>query len=352
MRSISRREFVRGAAGAAAVLAAWPAMAACNVAPGASSGPSTFRIMLNGGSYEDTSRRAVLDKFAQDNNVKFEVLPALSAEMLTRVRAEKDSPTVDAVVWDDIVAVVGRADGLVEKLDYNNIPNMKDLDPQADYKDGFSPAVHANVAVFAYNPALVKVEPPKGYKDLWDPRFKGMIVAASPNTTSGVLFILQSAVTWGGSYENIDPGFDATKRIQPNMMKYYTAIGDVIPLLKDQACIVVGGISQVAALQQQGTKINVVFPEEGSPSFPAVVDLVKGTKLKAVGEKLINAYLDPKAQGQIAKEQNWVVFSKKAEIDPDTKAKIPPKPIVYDPYKIAKYREEWAARWKREIGGV
>ena len=50
-------------------------------------------MMMNGGLYQDVATRVVLDPFSKAHNVTINVIPANSAPMLTRVKAEASSPT-------------------------------------------------------------------------------------------------------------------------------------------------------------------------------------------------------------------------------------------------------------------
>src|SRR5579871_6120484 len=135
----SRRDFLKHTVGAAALAAGLPLLAACSSSPAASSAPapatppaatsapaaaapttasastsanaaapmtapavlanqpSSINMMMNGGLYQDVATRVVLDPFSKAHNVTINVIPANSAPMLTRVKAEASSPTIDAV---------------------------------------------------------------------------------------------------------------------------------------------------------------------------------------------------------------------------------------------------------------
>src|ERR1043165_8989052 len=169
MRVQSRRDFLKRAFGVALAAGGVPLLAACTpsavpagtaapAATTASSQVSSINMMMNGGLYQEVATRVVLDPFSKAHNVTINVIPSNSAPMLTRVKAEAAAPTIDAVLWDDPVAVQARDAGLVEKIDASNVPNMKDLASWADYKDGFGPSVHSNPSVLAYNSNNFKLE--------------------------------------------------------------------------------------------------------------------------------------------------------------------------------------------------
>src|SRR5690242_13988783 len=134
----SRRDFLKHMIGAVTVVGGVPLLAACTPAAppaggqtsagqgaasgaaattapaaGASSQVSSVNIMMNGGLYQEVATRVVLDPFSKAHNVTINVIPSNSAPMLTRIKAEAAAPTIDAVVWDDPVAVQARDAGLV-----------------------------------------------------------------------------------------------------------------------------------------------------------------------------------------------------------------------------------------------
>src|SRR5579871_2251771 len=131
MTALSRRRFLQSGA---TFLATLPVLAACGgqaASTGPSSGggasPKTINMMMNGGLSQENWTKIVLDPFSKAHGVTINVIPSNSAPMLTRVRAERNAPTIDVVVWDDPIAVQARDDNLVEKVDPASVPNMKDL---------------------------------------------------------------------------------------------------------------------------------------------------------------------------------------------------------------------------------
>src|SRR5579884_26412 len=232
----TRRQFLKATGAALALAASLPALAACTPPAGSpsSSGPastagqsSTINMMMNGGLYQDVATRVVLDPFSKAHNVTINVIPANSAPMLTRVRAEASAPTIDAVVWDDPVAVQARDAGLVEQINAANVPNMKDLAPWADYKDGYGPAIHSNPSIWAYNTNNFKLDPPVSYKDVWNARYQNALDIPSVDVTQGVQFLVLAAQLFGGGYDNIEPGFTAMHQLQPNIGAYYHDVSEI-----------------------------------------------------------------------------------------------------------------------------
>jgi putative spermidine/putrescine transport system substrate-binding protein len=360
MRHHTRRQFLSTGLGLAGFAVSLPLLAACgSAAPatttapasGGAAQPTSINMMMNGGLYQDVATRVVLDPFAKAHNVTINVIPANSAPMLTRVRAEQAAPTIDAVVWDDPIAVQARDDNLVEKIDPANVPNLKDLAPWADYKDGFGPSIHSNPSVWAYNTQHFTIDPPSSYKDLWNARYAKALDVPSVDVTQGVQFLVLAAMLFGGDYDNIEPGFTAMKQLQGNIGAYYHDVSEIAPALKDDPYMMLTGNGQIHSVMGQGYPLKTVVPSEGAIATPAVFDIIKGSKAKALLEQLLNSYLEPANQLAIATAQYWAVPNTKVQVPDQFKNDIPTKVITFDPRKIAAHQQEWSQRAKRELGG-
>lgn len=379
-KRVSRRTFLMGVAGSAALGVFGISVAGCATSPSPTPTPTpgapaakapagstpaaapasgaapnyagrTLRVMLNGGFFEETVRGSIIASFEKKYGAKVETVPANSGEMLTRIRAEKASPTVDVCLIDDMVAVSGIGEGLFEKIDPNNIPNLKDLDKRAIDPQGYGPVVHTNPNVFAYNKDLVKVDPPKSWAELWDPRFKGMLGLSAINLTPGVTILLQAAMLNGGDYENIDPGFKALANLKPNVRKWFKDIGEVRPTVDQEPVIAAFGLNVWQDEISKGIPLVTINPKEGAHGISAMGQIVKGSKNKDLAELFINEYISPEGGAAISGKLYFKTFNTKTQLPDNVKNIMPTEVTLFDPFKIAKYREEWTARWLREIGG-
>src|SRR5262245_18023096 len=222
---IGRRTFLEITSGAAVAAVA----GACRRSPGPSDGAARLRVMLNGGIYEELARRLVIDPIEKETGARVDVVPASAAQIITRLLAERASPSVDVVIVDQLVMGKAIDEGVFERIEPGNIPHMRDLTSEAIDARGFGPVVHSHNLVLGFNTKLLSIEPPKAWADLWDSRFKGLVVPGAIALTPGLLFLLQANSLNGGTYENVDPGFAALARLRPNVRKYFQSIGEVRP---------------------------------------------------------------------------------------------------------------------------
>ncbi len=305
--------------------------------------------MMNGGLYEELARRYVVDPFESEFDARVSLVPGTAAQILTRLMAERSNPAVDVVILDQMLAAKGIDEGLFERIDPSNIPNLADLDEVALDPAGFGPIVHSHSLALGVNTELLDVDPPTSWADLWHPRFAGMVAPASIELTPGLLFLVQASLQNGGSYENMDPGFRAIRELAPNIRKFYRGLGEVRPLLNNENIIAVVSTNVTQGEVDKGNPIGVIFPEEGSLASPAVAQVVKGTRVKELAERFIDQYLRPEVQLQWAKRFYLTVFNKRVEIPEDLRSRIASKIVFFDAVEIARRREAWVDRWVREI---
>lgn len=339
---ITRRRFLLAAGAAAA--------AACG-SPPSTPESARLRVMLNGGIYEELARRLVIEPFERETGTRVDVIPASAAQIVTRLMAERAAPTVDVVIVDQLVMGPAIEEGIFETIDRANVPNLADLEPAALDARGFGPIVHSHNLVLGYNTRLLTVAPPTSWADLWDARFKGLVVPGAIELTPGLLFLLQANALNGGTYANVDPGFDALKRLAPNVRKYFHTIGEVRPLVAKDNVVVAISSNMLQVEIAQGSPVAMVFPAEGCLASPAVAQVVKGTRVKALAERFIDYYLRPGAQLGWARDYNVSVFNTKAAVPDAIRARIADRVVFFDAAEVARRRGAWVDRWMRDIRG-
>jgi len=311
----------------------------------------TLNIMMNGGAYEKLARKLVVEPFEKKYNVQVSITPGSGAQMLTRLRAEKMNPSQDCVVIDIGPAVAGEREGLFEKIDPANIPNLKDMDPMVLDKRGYGPIVHSHSIGLAYNAEMLKGKPePKSWMDLWKPAYKDTLLLVNVTLTPGYLFLLQVAMENGGSYENIEPGIEKIKQLKPNIRRFAQGMAEVRSSLRTEDILTVCGPN--IAFQESkrtGMPIKAIFPKEGNVLSPATAQVVKGTAKKALAEKFINEYLSPESQLGWSVEYDIATFNKKVKLPAEVKERLPSKNILYDFEKISENLEKWIEEFTRQV---
>ena len=344
-KRVSRRSFLKGAA-ASTVLAG----VGVPMWSGKARAAETLNIMMNGGDYEKLARKLVVVPFEKKYGASVSITPGSGAQILTRLRAEKQNPSQDFVVLDSGPAVLAVGEGLVEKINPANVPNLKDLDPMAIDKQGFGPIVHSHSIGLAYNQNLMKKPVPQSWMDLWNPVYKDTILLVNITLTPGYLFLLQINMVNGGTYENVDPGIDMIKKLKPNIRRFVQNMAEVRSTLHSEDIIIPCGPNiPFEEAKKDNQPIYPIFPREGNVLSPATGQIIKGTKKKDLAEKFLNEFLSPESQLGWSVEYDIANFNKKVKLPPEVAKRLPSKNILYDFAKIAANQEKWIEKFTREV---
>ncbi len=344
-RRVSRRTFLKGAA-VSTVLAG----AGVPMWSGRARAAETLNIMMNGGDYENLARRLVVAPFEKKYGASVSITPGSGAQILTRLRAEKQNPSQDFVVLDSGPAVLAVAEGLVEKINPANIPNLKDLDAMALDKQGFGPIIHSHSIGLAYNANLMKKPVPQSWMDLWNPVYKDTILLVNITLTPGYFFLLQISMMNGGSYENVDPGIEWIKKLKPNIRRVAQNIAEVRSILHNEDIMTLCGPNiPFEEAKKDNQPILPIFPKEGNILSPATGQIIRGTKKKDLAEKFLNEYLSPESQLGWSVDYDIANFNKKVKLPADVAKRLPTKNILYDFTKVAANQEKWIEKFTREV---
>ena len=344
-KRMSRRSFLKGSAASALLVGIGVPFGARRT--GAT---ETLNVMMNGGAYEKLARKLVVGPFEKKNNAVVNITPGSGAQMLTRLRAEKQNPSQDVVTLDSGPAAVAIAEGLLEKINPAKIPNLKDMEETAIDKSGYGPIIHSHSIGLAYNEKLMTKPVPKSWKDLWNPIYKDTLLLVNITLTPGYLFLLQIAMMNGGSYENIDPGIEMIKKLKPNIRRFAQNIAEIRSSLHSEEVITICGPNiPFEEAKNTGLPIKPIFPAEGNVLSPATAQIVKGSRRQELAEKFINEYLSPESQLGWAAEYNIAEFNKKVKLPPEVSQRLPSKNVLYDFAQISKNLEKWVEKFTREV---
>ena len=122
-----------------------------------------------------------------------------------------------------------------------------------------------NGGAIIINPAVLEregLEAPKSYKDLLDPKYKGLISMPNPASSgTGYMFLLNLVNEWGE-----DEAFEYFDALSENVLSFTSSgSGPVNALISREVAVGLGMTSQAVTKINEGAELDVVFFEEGSP---------------------------------------------------------------------------------------
>jgi putative spermidine/putrescine transport system substrate-binding protein len=335
------RTAILAAIGCAAIAAA-PAIADDNLVVGTYGGVFLENVRTcNGSAFEKLTGKKVT--FVAGNSV----------EAAARLRATKGKPSVDVVYLDIEVALQAKGEGLIEKIGYESLKSTPEVMKSAFDPEGYFITTLLDATTLVYNPEFVKT-PPTSWQDLFDPKYKGKIVIPDITATAGVHLLLQLARLNGGSEDNVEPGFEALKKLAPNVVTLWTQ-GDQVGQLfqRGDAVIAVWYPDRAGAAQDKGVSVKMAYPKEGSVGLRSVLTIAAGTQKKTLAEQFIDATLSADAQKCFAEKGYLAPVNTKVQLSGKSAELLPSdvfSSLWYpDAAKSMAQRAKWTERWRREV---
>ena len=158
----------------------------------------------------------------------------------------------------------------------------------------------------------------------------------------------------GGGENNIEPGFEALKKIKGETI--FKAASD-LPTLFGQGDIWIMpyDTGNTFKVQQSGLPVAFATPEEGSPAVFITACVAKGAKNADMANAAIDYMLRPEAQIEIARTMRWTASNPDTKLPADLVGEVPSvsqlgASSIVQP--INEKRAEWTERWNREIAAT
>lgn len=247
--------------------------------------------------------------------------------------------------------------GISVPLDLNHIPNVRNQLPRFRKLEDI-PGITRGGQVYAipytysemgliYNRQLVKV-PPTSMSALWDPRYRGRVLAYDGGTHNFTLSAMQL-----GSGNPFRLGEEDYRRsvaklidLRRNVLTFYSQPEEVVELFRSHPVALVFanyGNQQVKLLQAAGEDIGYVIPREGALAWLDCWSVTHRARNKRLAEAWINFTLEAPVS-QALTERQGLANTVRAKGAHESSSKL----IWLEPVEDAPRR---AALWGRIVSG-
>lgn len=300
-----------------------------------------------------TSVEAVdLDRYketfeAANPDIKINWVRDSTGVMTAKLLAEKDNPQAD-VVWGIAATslLLLKSEGMLEPY---APAGVEELDPK--FVDSSTPpswvGMDAYVAALCYNTVEAEklgLTPPKSWKDLTKPEYKGHVVMPNPNS-SGTGFLDVSA--WIQMFGE-DEAWAFMDGLHENIAAY-THSGSKPCKMAGAGETVIGVSFEFpgANAKKAGAPIDIIFPEEGSGWEAEATAIIAGTANLEAAQKLVDWSITREANEMYNVGYAVVAYpgiAKPVEHLPDD---IPSKMIENDFEWAANNRKAILAEWQK-----
>ncbi|WOC15388.1 ABC transporter substrate-binding protein [Pseudochrobactrum sp. MP213Fo] len=250
----------------------------------------TLTIATYGGEWGAAMQACIIDPFTKETGIRVIPEPGISGVTLSKLRQQKDSPTLDVVWLDGGVSEVAAKDNLLHPLTADALPNLNQLLPEAVYKDEDDAIFALGTGFYslglAYNTEQVKLAP-SSWLDMRNPDYAGSITFPSPANAMGVPFLAQLAELDGHTLTDMDTTFNDLKKL--NVVSYFDTAGAGTNLFQSREAVIGAHYSNSTyAMSDQKLPIAFVVPKEGAIGGDIRLHVVSNGKKIAEAEQFVN----------------------------------------------------------------
>ena len=262
---------------------------------------SSDKETLNVYTWADNFDPEVVKQFEKEFDVKVNMaVYGSNEEMLAKLQA--GGSNYDLIQPSDYMVQTMIKLDMLEKINKENIPNIKNLDtsfdkPPYDPTGEYSVIYTTGVTGIAYNKKYIK-EVPDSWEDLWTINSKGRLVLLNDvREVLGMGLIKNGYSNSSTNDAEIKKSYEDIKKLMPNLLAFDT---DNIKqkLIAEEAYIGTLWNGDASYVFNENPDIGYVVPKEGGTIWADTFAVPKGAKNKELAEKFMDYILDPKVSAQ------------------------------------------------------
>ncbi|AQM58732.1 ABC transporter substrate-binding protein [Clostridium baratii] len=247
----------------------------------------------NCGDYIDPS---LIDKFEKETGIKVNYSTYDTNEIMY-AKVKDGSSNYDLVVPSDYMIEKMIKENLVEKIDFNNIPNYKYIGKEFrnlpyDPKDQYSVPYMWGTIGIVYNTKIVK-KPVDSWNILWDKDYKDQIIMF--NSVRDAMAIALKKLGYSMNSENpeqINQAANALIEEKPLVQAYMVdEVKDA--MISGEAAVAPVWSGDAVYITKENPDVKYIIPKEGSNKWYDALVIPSGAKHKKEAEMFINFLCDP-----------------------------------------------------------
>ena len=280
--TLLRRSLLAGAAGSLALPGVIQAQAARELV-----------IVSFAGSLQEPHQWLARRMEARHPGLRIRLVPSESQDVVAQIKAAQGFSPFDAMPNGEPPHLNAQREGYIQKTVPDTLPNYGALIPEFVAKSGgFGVPASYSLIGIAYNDKLVPA--PKAWTDLWKPEYRGKvgIPRAASNLGLGVLVI--AAKVFGGSEDNLDPGWAKLQELKPQVGRSPTQLLQMLE--REEIAIAPIWNNDAAGAAEKGLPVKFVQPDPGPVAIVSFMSAITGTRHPELVQEWMNGILSREYQ--------------------------------------------------------
>lgn len=262
---------------------------------------------------------------ARHPGLRIRLVPSDSQDVVAQIKAAQGYSPFDAMPNDEPPHLIGIREGYVQPRADAALRNIDAVYPSLlDRSQGYGvPATYSLVGI-AYNTQLVR-DPPQSWADLWRPEFKGRVGIARTSSNLGLATLAIAARTFGGSDENLEPGWDKLKQLGAIAARSPATLGQMLE--REEIAVAPLWNNNTAAAADKGLPIRFVMPQPGAVAIVSFMSALTQTRHPDLVNEWLDGIISPAYQARAAAAPYYFGPTiRGVEVPPDARAYTPSTP--------------------------
>lgn len=301
-----------------------------------------------GGPGQEVHQREVYAPLERDTGARGSQTTLFSAQAFARMRAEAANPQVDLFLFSGGQESVAKAEGLSQPIprgaNWDAIPaTLKDPDGH-----WITWGIIAQGILYRTDKIA---NPPTAYRDFFRPELQGHIAFPHISNGYGMDFLVMLARAHGGSEANIDPGFQAIRRISERASIFRAATDVQTLFAQGDVWIMPYDNASAVRTARMGLPVAFAAPAEGAPAALLTAAIARRSRNADIAGEVVDRMLGAASQTAIATEVAWGPSNPNVALPPEVARTVarPDQVVQLDRDAINAARAAWTDRYNREV---
>ena len=334
--------------------------------PVSGAGPTKLVVYsptLYGPIFQRTAAKVMREKF----NVDVICQDSNGSEMISKLKASAARPEASVACPDAGSYIVGQSAGMWDNFDLSKLTNLSAVQDFAKsppiYGKAHFAIANGSIGIQYHTKVFLKNgwAPPRAWKDLARPEFKGHVGLTSTVSGVGVAQLSFWSRMAGAKRGDIAPGIKFAKDlVDAGQIHVFPDRSSEVNELMEREEIWVATQWMEGALQgaAKGAPFGWVFPSEGTYLFPTGISLVhNGPAPAAMSNEFVNLVLSKETQQELVLDR-WIIPVRTDVVVPKQYAdKLPLTPArakaikarMADFTEFAEFRDQWHNAWIKQV---